>query len=366
VNQLRIEGYRSIRELTLPLRQLNVIVGPNGCGKSNLYQSVSLLRAAAAGDLSRTLASEGGFPSALWAGDRSGGPVRMKLGVTIDDFDYDLELGLPQPGTAFELDPHIKSELIYQRVGSKKICWLDRGTNGCTLRDASGKRVPYPMALDHSESVLNQISDPHNFPILTSLRTSLLKWRFYHGFRSDAASPMRSPQVGVRTMAMSADGSDLAAALQTIAEIRPALILQNAVRDAFPNSHLSIRGNRGVFEVEMATQGIHRSLTAKELSDGTLRYLCLLAALLSPSPAPLLALNEPETSLHEDLLWPLARLIISCAEGSQIWLTTHSRTLTASIKEEPTAFVIDLEKVDGVTQRTGRPKGLIYSEDWDT
>ena len=78
--------------------------------------------------------------------------------------------------------------------------------------------------------------------------------------------------------------------------------------------------------------GILRPLEARELSDGTLRYLCLIAALLSPRPATLLALNEPETSLHPDLMQPLAELIVSAAQYSQIWLTTHSQELASMIE----------------------------------
>ena len=113
VTELRVEGYRSIRDLSLSLKRANIIVGPNGCGKSNLYNSMALLKAAAEGRLSRTVADEGGMASVLWAGGRKDGPVRMKLGITLDEYTYDLELGLPQNALSmFLLDPNVKEERL--------------------------------------------------------------------------------------------------------------------------------------------------------------------------------------------------------------------------------------------------------------
>src|ERR1700749_3806890 len=114
IQQLPVSGYRSIQGLRVPLSRLNLIVGPNGCGKSNLYQSMFLLAQAANGRLAQALAAEGGMPSALWAGQRKRGPVRMSLGVTTDTLSYELSCGLPQPShSVFGLDPEIKTEKIW-------------------------------------------------------------------------------------------------------------------------------------------------------------------------------------------------------------------------------------------------------------
>src|SRR5579872_6415129 len=114
IRELSVEGYRSIRSLQLRLDRINVIVGPNGCGKTNLYRSVFLLFAAAQGRLARTLVEEGGMPSVLWAGKRKRNtPVRMVLCVTLDDLSYELQCGLPRPPAGpFLLDPLVKEETI--------------------------------------------------------------------------------------------------------------------------------------------------------------------------------------------------------------------------------------------------------------
>ena len=97
-----------------------------------------------------------------------------------------------------------------------------------------------------------------------------------------------------------------------------------------------------------------RFFEAAELSDGTLQYLCLLAALLSPRPPALLALNEPETSIHPDLIPALARLVIKASERSQVWVTTHSVALADAIAVETGEPSIQLEKVEGETRIVGQ------------
>src|SRR6185503_6629816 len=99
------------------------------------------------------------------------------------------------------------------------------------------------------------------------------------------------------------------------------------IEQAFPGGKLATSTDDGRFIVSLELPGMLRPMDARELSDGTLRYLCLLAALLSPRPPQVLALNEPETSLHPDLMAPLAKLIVRAARDSQIWLTTHSQRL---------------------------------------
>ena len=102
--------------------------------------------------------------------------------------------------------------------------------------------------------------------------------------------------------------------------------------------------------VQLQLPGIQRPFDARELSDGTLRYLCLLAALKSPRPPTLLALNEPETSLHPDLLEPLAQLLAEASRTSQLWITTHSEQLAEAVAKHARCAPIELEKVDGETR----------------
>src|SRR5260370_12176301 len=116
VEQLRVGGYRSIRDLQLELGRLTVIVGPNGCGKTNLYRSMLLVAAAANGSFARTLADEGGMPSVLWAGRRSRSPLRMSIGIDFEDLGYEISCALaprvPGESCHFAPDPDVMDEPV--------------------------------------------------------------------------------------------------------------------------------------------------------------------------------------------------------------------------------------------------------------
>lgn len=133
---------------------------------------------------------------------------------------------------------------------------------------------------------------------------------------------------------LSHDGSDLAAALQTILEIGDEDALREAIAKAFGGAQLSIENTDTQFSLHLRVPGLMRPLSAREFSDGQMRFLCLCAALLTPRPPSLLALNEPETSLHPDLIEPLARLIVGVSKDTQLWITTHSTELAGRIEEQ--------------------------------
>ncbi|MGA2229679.1 MAG: AAA family ATPase [Tepidisphaeraceae bacterium] len=332
------------------MERINVLVGPNGCGKSNLYRAMYLIHQAALGRLAQSLAEEGGMQSVLWAGARRKEPVRLALSVRFEQFSYHLECGLPPPeASLFQLDPEIKEERIFWHEGAKKTQLVGRKKLSIWARDGDGQRVEHTIMVSPSESVLAEIREPHRFPELSMLRQEILQWRFYHHFRTDPDSPIRQPQVGVRTLVLGHDGRDLAAAIQTILEVGNGERFMDALRSAFPGAVLRINPEQR-FSLQMQLPGFPRFFEATELSDGTLQYLCLLAALLSPRPPPLMALNEPETSIHPELLRPLARLIADASTHSQLWITTHAMPLADAICGDSGCAPIRLQKVEGETR----------------
>lgn len=366
IREVHVTGYRSVRDVRLRLRQINVLTGPNASGKSNLYNSVFLLAKAAQGGFARVIADEGGMASVLWAGERKGRsiassrlePVRMGLGVKTDTFNYDLVCGLPKPyRSAFDLDPEVKEERVWMEgPRGMKVTFFERNSERAWILDREERLADYSGELLPTESVLSQLREPHLYPELSALRAEMNQWRFYHHFRTDHESPLRHPQVGVRTPVLGHDGRDLAAALQTIIEIGQEEDLHDAIRSAFPGASLEIDHDdeSGMFAVLLRMPGLKRPLRARELSDGTLRYLCLLAALLSPRPPALLALNEPETSLHPDLYEPLARAMVNASRNSQLWVVTHSQRLAELVEQYSGEEPIRLELTGGETKVMGQ------------
>lgn len=300
---LAIAGYRSLQQLVLPLGQLTVISGANGSGKSNLYRALGLIAAAARGELVARLAREGGLPAVLWAGPQQlsramrageqpvqGGPrskpVRLKLGFGSDLLSYAIQLGYPQNGkSAFSLDPQIKRECLWAGVSFHPRALLADWTPSETTTAAAGMG-----------GLLGGEADPQNTAEVLAVRELILSWRFYDSLRTDAAAPARHPGIASRCLALSNDGHDLPAAVQTILEIGDARGLQSAVADAFPGCELSLDTSSSTFRLQLRQPGLLRPLDASELSDGTLRYLLLTTALLSPRLPPCWCSTNPKTA----------------------------------------------------------------------
>jgi predicted ATPase len=374
LSTVAVANYRSLRDLRIELGPVTVITGANGTGKSSLYRALRLLADCASGEVIGSVAREGGLPSVLWAGPerlsrsvRAGdhpvqgttrsGPVNLQLGFAGDEFSYLIDLGLPTRDgrSSFNLDPEVKRELVWAGPLLRPGSTLVRRTRRLVeVRDESGRDwLPYDRPLQTYESLLAEVVDPYRAPELIALREQVRSWRFYDQFRTDAAAPARMPQIGTRTPILDHEGRDLAASIQTIVEVGDSGLLQACVADAFPGSQLEIAEMGGRFELLLHVHGLLRPLTAAELSDGTLRYLLLIAALLSPRPPALMVLNEPETSLHPELRGPLARLIIAAAARSQLIVVTHATDLVDTLAACDAVRRIEFIKDFGETRVAG-------------
>jgi len=388
IQEVNAAGYRSLRGIRFPVGALTVFVGADGVGKTNLYRALQLLQAAAAGTLARELASEGGMQSALWAGRRTPGkPVRIKLGVgfggELDAADasksdygveaglvpqYEIEAGLPMiTAAAFMLEPQIKEERLTWHDGRRAVALLERKGPAAFVRNEDGKREPLGMSLLSSETALGVFQDPGRCPETNSLRRVMLDWRFYHDMRSDRTSPLRQPCLAVTTPTLASDASDLAAVFATLVYIREDKSdLDRIIDDAFPGATLVVPPPE-----RMASFGLvmpdypKRVFEAGELSDGTLRYLALAGALFGYRLPAFIALNEPETSLHPDLLEPLARMIVRASERTQIWVVTHSQRLAAALASEGNVAPRTVIKRNGETWIEGLRLGGEFTQDED-
>jgi predicted ATPase len=374
ITTLAISGYRSLRDVRLPLGPLNVVTGANGSGKSSLYRALSLLADIAHNRALQSLATEGGLSSTLWAGPekfsramKSGdqpvqglarkNPVSLKLGFASADHGYAIDLGLPVPNrSAFDFDPQVKVESLWigQKLSRASII-AERNGASVRIRDDSGAWRQIMAQLSPFDSMMAQCSDPKGALELFLLRETMRDWRFYDHLRTDRDAPARKRRAGVYTPVLSGDGADLAAAIQTINEIGAAAELDETIEDAFPGAALEVHCGREFFELSMRQHGLLRALATSELSDGTLRFLLLSAALLSPRPPKLMILNEPETSLHVDLLPALARLIARASRRSQMIVVSHAIPLVETLSAQPYCTRITLHKEFGETRIDAEP-----------
>jgi predicted ATPase len=373
-------GYRSLRAITYPVGELEVFVGANGVGKTNLYRGLELLQAAAANRLGLVLAREG-LASAFWAGPRrKGAPARMKFAATLTDTSagtelvYEIEVGLPPqiPGAtaaagAFLREPQIKSEVLSLVTGSRNVRLVDRQGMSVMARGGDGRPVEVDIDLLASETVLGRLQDPSEYPAMDAVRRTLLEWRFYHDFRTDDASPIRRPCVAVASPTLASDGANLAAVFATLSEIRGDMTdLDHVVGNAFPGAQLVVDP-----PYESATFGMsfaefpRRVFAPAELSDGTLRFLALAGALMAYRLPPFIALNEPESSLHPDLMAPLADLIVRAGKRTQVWLVTHSERLAELVGRSDGAEIRRVLKKDGATWIDGLKLFGAYGDEDD-
>jgi predicted ATPase len=389
LTSVSIQGFRSIRRIAFPLRRLTVLLGANGVGKTNLYRSLELLHAAAKGTLAAEIAREGGMQSIFWAGGRNLSPDgsfdakyrsdgfrkgeanRLKLGARFENLTedsdlslaYEIELGFPPPATAaFPLEAQVKAEILTAREGKHDVTLMERKAGAVFGRDASGKRTQVTDMLLQSETALAQAG---GLPAVETIRLTVSNWRFYHSFRSDPDSPLRRPSPAVTAPMLSSDGSNLASVLATLRLIREdTLDLDEVIDRAFPGARLEVPQ-----PTEFATFSMifpdtpKRPFGAHELSDGTLQFLALAGALLAYRLPPFIALNEPETSLHPNLIPALGELIARAAERTQIWVVTHSRELADVLVDKTGVLPHEVIRKEGATWIEGLNDLGLFRED---
>ena len=335
----------------LILENLNILIGPNGAGKSNLIEAVALMRAAP-GDIRSIVRRGGGVGEWIWKGGK-GLPSAMDFVFDNPQGSQPLRhaLSFREDAQGFRLeDERIENERAYGNEDEPYFYYrFNQGHPMVNTVREQGRFLAHET-VDADRSILAQRRDPEGYPELSYLAEIYEKVRIYREWAFGRNAVFREPQkADIRNDRLEEDFSNLGLFLNRLRRTpkAKATILEGLcdLYDGVTDFDVSIEG--GTVQV-FFTEGDF-IIPATRLSDGTLRYLCLLAILVDPSPPPLICIEEPELGLHPDILPKLADLMVAAAERTQLIVTTHSDILVDAMTERPETVVV-CEKHKGMTQ----------------
>lgn len=349
---------------------LNVVIGPNGSGKSNLLRMLELISVSARGGLGKYVQRWGGMEPLVWDGRAEeiafalhSLPSEAGEGTEKETLTYEFVMERLGKGASFRVAREGLTAHRDQPPGSVKLLEREGGLYAAvlTLRHEWAELVDTTLVDLGEEALLSTWGTfPVSDPRARRFRSDLTGWSVYHDVHMDANAPVRQPVVTRAEKRVEPDGQNLISVLHT---------LYTGDRDFKNEVNLAMRAAFGedfdelVFppaadqrvQLRVRWKSLQREQSAADLSDGTLRFLFLLAVLASPSPAPLIAIDEPETGLHPGMLPIVAEYAVDASTRTQVIFTTHSpQFLDAFRGTRPTTTVARwsngetlLEKVEG-------------------
>jgi predicted ATPase len=364
INSVKLRNFLSFGDNAeeIDMRPLNVIIGTNGSGKSNFLEMFDLLRSAPS-DITKPIREGGGVSDWLYKGiaDSEDAYLEFTVRNPLSKPRY-AELRYSFAFRAANQEFLISDEKIVSAKPdageTKPYVFYDfaRGKPILNVRDEnssnSKKRKLERKDVDTGQSILAQKRDEIHYPEITSLAREFSKIKLYREWSFGRYTPSRMPQkADLPNHYLEQDGSNLGLVLNRIrndysAKMRLLKELKYFYNDV-ADYEISIMGN--TVQIFFQEHGLRTPVPATRLSDGTLRYLCLLAILCHPAPPPLVCIEEPELGLHPDVLPNLSNLMKEASERCQLIVTTHSPTFVDSFSDTPDAVLV-AEKINGETQ----------------
>lgn len=344
-------------EEIIELGPLNVLIGPNCSGKSNLIEAFGLLQATPK-DLTAPIREGGGVSEWLFKGSK-GTPV-AEINVTVNCPDKFMpiryRLSFTQVGQRFELvDEAVEDErpttrneddvyfyYRYQRGNPVMNVRTIPSESGEAAEESRTKRYLRREDLDIEQSVLAQRKDPDQYPELTYLANQFSKIKLYREWNLGRFTPPRLPQKAeLPEDFLLEDASNLGLVLNDLqhqAGIKQLILEKLSIfYEAVEDITTKIHG--GTVQIFLHEKGL-KPVPATRLSDGTIRYLCLLTLLCHPTPPPVLCIEEPELGLHTDILPTIAELLIDASDKTQLIVTTHSDVLVSALSDCPESVLV--------------------------
>ena len=359
----------------IELRSLNILIGPNGCGKSNLLEVIRILSFLPEKEPWSSVLNTGGVLEWIWKGDKgrivqSGIEVEMSLASLPEDhsigtpssFDFKYSLRLVEFQSAFRVVQETVQTVSPKNEGPSRHSWIEsNGSRGeLHLRGELPGDDPVFVNLNPERSILSQLSSlpgqlPHvAFPLqeLYEIGQFFDSFDFHQDWEFGVDQSARDPMpVGQPISRLEEDARNLAQMLTYYRDYHPKTY--NSVQELMRKFYEPFKG------LEVRLIGTHLQVVVQEdsgysipayrLSDGTLRWLALVTILLNPTPAPVTCIDEPELGLHPDIIPTLADLLREASTRTQLVLTTHSRDLVECFSDEPESICV-CEKFKGSTE----------------
>jgi predicted ATPase len=359
---IRVQGFRRLHDVDLKLKPLNVLIGANGCGKTSLLDVFSLLAASAAGELNETLSNLGGIESNLTnlnvAHAGKSRFVAFDLSMSVPDrraIRY--RIAVSSRGVGYE----IADETLTQQQTPKPppMKFIEAVHAKVRYYDPTLKKLVAPnWEYDSSESALSQV--PKMFQEPEDFRRRLASFIHYHGFDVSQRAPVRLPQQVRDAKLPGPAGEDLVSCLFSLRETDPDRfeVIEATLRAGFPSFE---RLNfplvaTGTFAMTWKDSTSKEPFYAHQLSEGTLRFLWLVTLLQSPGLPTVTLIDEPEVSLHPELLSLLADLMREASQRTQLIVATHadrfvrylkpSEVLTIDVNDEGAAEMTWADELD--------------------
>ncbi len=343
-HSIRLNRFLSFGESTevTPLRALNLVIGPNGSGKSNLLEAFDLLRHVPQ-DLLRPIRQGGGIREWIWKNTTGARVAAIAVEVSDAGFHNHLQhvLALTDIGQQFQVASEYIADTITENAATEPHCYYRYESGRAEIESGDLSASIAPEHLNPAQSILAQIRDPIRYEQITHLAQSYSAIRIYRDWSFGRQSPPRRPQdTALPNEYLESDGSNLGLILNRF-QREPAvkarvLAALRKLYEGIDDFGVQIEGGT----VQVFLQEGDRTIPAVRLSDGTLRYLCLLAVLCHPRPPPLVCIEEPELGLHPDILPTIADLLKDASERCQLIVTTHSDVLVDCMHDQPETVLI--------------------------
>jgi predicted ATPase len=362
--KLEVEGFRSLRRITWQPAPLNIVIGPNGGGKSNLLFALDAVATATRGDLDRTLSREGGLSPLLWDGQQE--RLRFRIRTSPIDRDRDIErdsltydFAMSKLGaSSYRIESELLGNFYRVETGERNepLKLLERNPRHAVLFDEQQRALVPIAGVREEETLLSCAQGPlSNNRLIAAYQKTIAGWSILREFPCHRGAAVRQPVIARRETQVQADGQNLVSVLHTqyseSREFKHAInkAMTDAFGDDFDELLFPPAGDQRI-ELRIRWKSLKREQAAAEMSAGTLRFLYLLTVLAAPQNSSLIAIDEAELGLHPAMLPIVADFAMKAAEKCQVILTTSTPALLDVFPEGAATTVVRREKGETILE----------------